>query len=104
MKLRFILFAILILLFNALHAQDNFDVKIDDRMEAISIFYTLATIDTLDVKPTPSIYFKDFITYFAPYRNHNSLNWYRNLDSWDGFDIASLGLFLSKKYPFKIKV
>ncbi len=104
MKLRFILFIVLLPVFYISQAQENLDVKIDYRMEALSIFYTLATVDTLDVKPTPSNYYKDFKTYFEPYKNHKSLNWYRNLESWDGFDVASLGLFLSNKYPFEIRI
>ena len=66
-------------------AQENIEVKIDKRIEAISIFYTLATRDTLDIKPTPSTYYKDFDTNFDKCKNHQSLNWYRYLESWDGF-------------------
>lgn len=104
MKLKFILFGILIIIYNTTKAQENLNVKVDHRMEALSIFYTLATVDTMDIKPTPSTYYKDFKTYFESYKNHKSLNWYRNLESWDGYDIASLGLFLSENYPFEIKI
>ncbi|MCG2432217.1 DUF4932 domain-containing protein [Aequorivita xiaoshiensis] len=104
MKLKFILTGIFITFLSTLKAQENLDVKVDHRMEALSIFYTLATVDTMDIKPTPSNYYKDFKTYFEPYKNHKALNWYRNLESWDGYDIASLGLFLSEDYPFEIKI
>lgn len=104
MKTKSILFIFFIVCFHTLQAQNNLAVKIDDRMEALSIFYTLATADTLDVKPTPSTYYKDVKTYFEPYKNHASLNWYRNLENWDGYDMASLGLFLSDKYPFTVKI
>ncbi|MDN3618770.1 DUF4932 domain-containing protein [Polaribacter undariae] len=104
MKLKFIIFGILVIIYNSTKAQENLSVKVDQRMEALSIFYTLATVDTMDIKPTPSIYYKDFKTHFEPYKNHKSLNWYRNLESWDGYDIASLGLFLSENYPFEIKI
>lgn len=73
MKTKPILFTFFIVLFHTLQAQNNLAVKIDDRMEALSIFYTLATADTLDVKPAPSIYYKDVKTYFEPYKNHASL-------------------------------
>lgn len=66
-------------------AQENIQVKIDKRIEAISIFYTLATRDTLDIKPTPSKYCKDFDTNFDKCKNHQLLNWYQNLDTWDRF-------------------
>ncbi|WP_183906796.1 DUF4932 domain-containing protein [Rufibacter immobilis] len=89
---------------NALHAKNGLTVEIDHRMEALSIFYTLATADTFDIKPTPSTYYKDLQEYFAPFKDHRSLNWYRNLKSWDGYDIASLGLFLSDRHPLKVKV
>jgi len=36
--------------------------------------------------------------------NHKSLNWYRNLDTWDGYDLSIIGLFLSNEYPFKIEI
>ncbi|WP_417357555.1 DUF4932 domain-containing protein [Flavobacterium sp.] len=94
----------LLLLPTLLWAQDNLDIKVDPRMEALSIFYTLATADTLDIKPTPSTYYRDVKLYFEPYKNHESLNWYRNLDAWDGYDMASLGLFLSVQYPFTITI
>ena len=83
-------------------SQKKVSVKIDKRIEAITIFYTLATKDTLDEKPTPSKYCKDFDEYFEKYENHKSLNWYRNLDKWDAYDLSSIGLYLSKKYPFKL--
>ncbi len=104
MKLKFILFGLLAAIFNTSKAQDNLNVKVDQRMEALSIFYTLSTVDTLDIKPTPSTYYKDFKTYFEPCKNHKSLNWYRNLESWDAYDIASIGLFLSRNHPFEIKI
>ena len=85
-------------------AQENIQVKIDKRIEAIAIFYTLATRDTLDIKPTPSKYYQDFDTNFDKCRNHQSLNWYRNLDTWDGFDLSIIGLFLTDKYPFKLAI
>lgn len=84
--------------------QKNITVKIDPRIEAVSIFYTLATMDTLDTKPTPSIYYKQFNQYFADCKNHKSLEWYRNLNVWDGYDLSSIGLYLSHKYPFKLKI
>lgn len=84
--------------------QKNITVKIDHRIEAVSIFYTLATMDTLDTKPTPSIYYKQFSQYFADCKNHKSLDWYRNLKVWDGYDLSSIGLYLSDKYPFKLKI
>lgn len=93
-----------ITIFNKSFAQKNVNVKIDNRIEAVSIFYTLATKDTLDRKPTPSIYYKDFDNYFEKYKNHKSLNWYRNLDSWDSYDLSIIGLFLSNKYPFKLEI
>ncbi len=58
----------------------NFSVKVDHRMEAISILYALATLDTLDTKPTPSTYYKDFKENFSKCKNHPSIRWYRNLD------------------------
>lgn len=103
MTIKFLRFYLL-LLPTLLWSQDNLDIKVDNRMEALSIFYTLATADTLDIKPTPSTYYRDVKLYFEPYKNHESLNWYRNLDTWDGYDMASLGLFLSKQHPFTIAV
>ena len=85
-------------------SQKKVDVKIDKRIEAITIFYTLATRDTLDQKPTASKYYKDFDTYFEKYKNHKSLNWYRNLETWDAYDLSSIGLYLSKKHPFKFDI
>jgi hypothetical protein len=100
-----IFFIVLYLLsFNQSFCQKNITVKIDNRIEAITIFYTLATRDTLDVKPTPSKYYKDFNVYFEKYKNHKSLNWYRNLENWDAYDLSSIGLYLSKKYPFKLEI
>lgn len=84
--------------------QKNISVKIDHRIEAISIFYTLATMDTLNTKPTPSIYYKQFNQYFADCKNHKAIDWYRNLKVWDGYDLSSIGLYLSDKYPFKLKI
>ncbi|KFC19522.1 DUF4932 domain-containing protein [Chryseobacterium sp. FH1] len=85
-------------------AQKNVNVKIDSRIEAITIFYTLATRDTLDRKPTSSTYYKDFNSYFEKYKNHKSLNWYRNLDTWDSYDLSIIGLFLTNEYPFKLEI
>ena len=99
-----ILLIISILFFNNSFSQKYLEVKIDKRVEAITIFYTLATRDTLDVKPTPSKYYKDFDSYFEKYKNHESLNWYRNLKNWDAYNVSSLGLYLSKKYPFKLNI
>ncbi len=99
-----ILLIITILFLNNSFSQKNLEVKIDKRVEAITIFYTLATRDTLDVKPTPSKYYKDFDSYFEKYKNHESLNWYRNLEKWDAYDVSSLGLYLSEKYPFKLDI
>jgi len=59
-------------IFNQSFAQKNVSVKIDNRIEAVTIFYTLATRDTLERKPTPSIYYKDFNNYFEKYKNHKS--------------------------------
>ncbi len=98
----------ILILFLMIHissfAQKKISVKIDHRIEAISIFYTLATMDTLDTKPTPSVYYKQFNQYFANCKNHESLNWYRNLEVWDGYDLSSIGLYLSDKYPFTLKI
>lgn len=99
-----ILLIITILFLNNSFSQKNLEVKIDKRVEAITIFYTLATRDTLDVKPTPSKYYKDFDSYFEKYKNHESLNWYRNLEKWDAYDLSSFGLYLSDKYPFKVEI
>ena len=85
-------------------SQKKVSVKIDKRIEAITIFYTLATRDTLDEKPTLSKYYKDFDEYFEKYKMDKSLIWYRNLDKWDAYDLSSIGLYLSKKYPFKLKI
>jgi len=80
------------------------EVKVDHRIEAVSIFYAMAIgRDSLDVKPTPSIYLKEFDAYFKPYKNHKSLNWYRNLEKWDAPDVSTIGLHLTEKYPFKLK-
>ncbi|WP_316830828.1 DUF4932 domain-containing protein [Pedobacter aquatilis] len=99
-------FLIIFLIGCSLHSfgQKLFSVKIDPRVEAASIFFTLATVDTVDVKPTPSTYFKAVKDFFKVYNHHPSLNWYRKLDTWDGPDMASIGLFLTDKYPFKLKV
>ncbi len=82
--------------------QVPFEVRIDPRFEAISLFYTLATADSLDTKPTPSKYYKEAKDYFADCKFNTSLEWYRKLDRWDGFDIASFGIYLSPHYPFHI--
>ena len=95
---------LLFFVFNQLFSQKNVSVKIDKSIEAISIFYTLATKDTLERKPTPSTYFKDFNNYFENYKNHKSINWYKNLNNWDGFDLSTIGLFLSNKYPFTVEL
>ena len=84
------------------YGQKIFSVQTDTRVEALSIFYTLATADTLETKPTPSTYYRDVKAYFRKYNDHPSLNWYRKLENWDGPDMASLGLFLSEKHPFKL--
>ncbi|GAA4773596.1 MULTISPECIES: DUF4932 domain-containing protein [Flavobacterium] len=102
MKKIFLIITILFL--NNSFSQKSLEVRIDKRVEAITIFYTLATRDTLDVKPTPSSYYKDFDSYFEKYKNHESLNWYRNLEKWDAYDVSSLGLYLSDKYPFKLVI
>jgi len=81
------------------------EVKVDNRIEAVSIFYAMAIgRDSLDIKPTPSIYLKDFDAYFKPYKNHKSLNWYRNLEKWVAPDVSTLGLYLTENYPFKLKI
>lgn len=93
---------LLFLCFNfSSYGQTSFKVKIDSRFEAISLFYTLATADTLDIKPTPSTYYGDVKNYFASCKLNPSLNWYRKLEKWDGFDVASLGIYLSD-YPFRL--
>jgi len=84
------------------YGQKIFSVQTDTRVEALSIFYTLTTADTLETKPTPSTYYRDVKAYFRKYNDHPSLNWYRKLENWDGPDMASLGLFLSEKHPFKL--
>jgi hypothetical protein len=84
------------------YGQEILSIKTDPRVEALSIFFTLATADTLDTKPTPSTYYRDVKAYFRKYNDDPSLNWYRKLKNWDGPDMASLGLFLSKRYPFKL--
>jgi hypothetical protein len=84
------------------YAQPLFKVKIDPRFEAISLFYTLSTVDTLNIKPTPSTYYRDVKNHFASCRLNASLEWYRKLDKWDNFDVASFGIYLSEKYPFKV--
>ena len=101
---RYILSTILILLTHLSFGQKIFSIQTDPRIEALSIFYTLATADTLDTKPTPSTYYRDVKTYFEDYKDHPSLNWYRKLSNWDGPDMASLGLFLSQSYPFKLQI
>lgn len=81
------------------------EVKVDNRIEAVSIFYAMAIgRDSLDIKPTPSIYLKEFDEYFKPYKNHKSLNWYRNLEKWDAADVSTIGLYLTEAYPFKLKI
>jgi len=98
----YISFLLVICLSFSSFGQTSFKVKIDYRFEAISLFYTLATVDTLDIKPTPSTYYRDVKNYFASCHLNPSLEWYRKLDKWDGFDVASLGIFLSEKYPFRV--
>jgi hypothetical protein len=98
------LFLILIILLNNLSFA-QVEVKIDNRIEAISIFYAMAIgRDSLDIKPTPSIYLNDFDRYFEKNKNHKSLNWYRNLDKWDAPNVSTIGLYLTEKYPFKLKI
>jgi hypothetical protein len=101
---RSILVLILSLMAHISFGQKIFSLRTDPRVEALSIFYTLATADTLDTKPTPSTYYRDVKIYFERHKNHPSLNWYRKLDNWDGPDMASLGLFLSNSYPFKLQI
>jgi hypothetical protein len=101
---RYILSIILILFTHLSFGQKIFSIQTDSRIEALSIFYTLATADTLDTKPTPSTYYRDVKTYFERYKDHPSLNWYRKLNNWDGPNMASLGLFLSQSYPFKLQI
>ncbi len=101
---KFFLLLLIFTVFFKFFGQKAVEVKIHPRIEALTIFYTLATRDTLDIKPTPSVYYKDFDSYFEKYKDHQSLNWYRNLDTWDGYDLSIIGLFLSKKYPFKLEI
>lgn len=101
---KFLLLLLIITASGSSYGQKNVRVEIDPRIEAITIFYTLATIDTFDRKPTPSIYYKDFDTYFKPYKNHPSLTWYRNLARWDAYDLSSIGLYLSDSYPFQMEL
>ena len=97
------LFAVLLsCIYISSHGQTKFKVKIDPRFEAISIFYTLATVDTLDEKPTPSTYYADVKRYFEANRLHSSLEWYRKLEKWDSYAVASFGIYLSDKHPFKV--
>jgi hypothetical protein len=77
--------------------------KIDNRLEAISIFYILSITDTVDVKPVPSIYYRDVKRYFREFENHPAIRWYRNLDRWDGYSVASYGTFLSCHVPFRLR-
>ena len=99
------LFVLLLSFFSTVsYGQKIFSVKTNPRVEALSIFFTLATADTLDTKPTPSIYYREVKAYFKPYHEHPSLNWYRKLQNWDGPDLASLGLFLSANYPFTLQI
>jgi len=90
---------------STLFGQTKVSVKIDPRFEAISIFHTLATADSFEKKdqPTPSIYYKDLKEYFKIYKNNPALEWYRKLNQWDGYDIASFGIYLSNGFPFKIE-
>lgn len=102
--MKFYLTALFIIYLQYTYGQRNFSVRIEPRMEAVSIFYTLATSDTLDIKPSPSTYYRDFKKYFKECKNHMSMEWYRKLDKWDGYDIASLGLFLTHGYPFSLEM
>ncbi|PSL44659.1 uncharacterized protein DUF4932 [Chitinophaga niastensis] len=90
---------LVILTLNRLQAQDHIavDVKIDPRFEALSIFYFLALKDSLDAdeRPSPSVYYKAVKQHFGPYDAHPALMWYRKLSNWDGYDMPSLGIFLS---------
>ncbi|RZK63458.1 MAG: hypothetical protein EOO92_28770, partial [Pedobacter sp.] len=51
------------------YGQKIFSVKTDNRVEALSIFFTLATADTLNTKPTPSTYYRDVKAYFERYKD-----------------------------------
>ncbi|HEX8427510.1 DUF4932 domain-containing protein [Hymenobacter sp.] len=86
------------------YAQTKLTVKVDPRFEAISLFYFLATADTLEAadRPTPSVYYAEAKRYFQPWMQHPSLNWYRQLPKWDGMDVASQGMFLSFATPFRL--
>lgn len=106
MRLNIVLLLFSLSITNHIDAQNNISVRIDSRMEALSIFYILAIRDSLETeeKPTPSMYYKDFSDYFETFKNQVDISWYRSLDSWDGFDIASFGLFLSDSFPFRLKL
>jgi len=105
-KILLLCFLVLIITIHASisYGQKILSIQTDPRVEALSIFYTLATADTLETKPTPSTYYRDVKAYFRKYNDNPSLNWYRKLENWDGPDMASLGLFLSKAYPFKLVI
>lgn len=99
MKHLLIAFLLTITTFHHLQAQNDIavTVKIDPRFEALSIFYFLAIKDSLDApdQPTPSVYYKAVKQHFAPFKEHPALMWYRNLSIWDGYNLPSLGFFLS---------
>ena len=59
----------------ASRGQKIFSIQTDQRVEALSIFFTLATADTLDTKPACSTYYRDVLANFKPYCGHSSLNW-----------------------------
>lgn len=80
------------------------EVRVDTRVEAISIFFTLATRDSVQAVPTPSTYYHDFNQYFEEYKNHPSVVWYRNLNHYDGWDISSIGLYMSNKAHFWLNI
>ncbi|WP_127131204.1 DUF4932 domain-containing protein [Pseudoflavitalea rhizosphaerae] len=91
-------------LLSTARSQGTLTVRVDPRFEAISIFYFLATADTFDLpyRPTPSIYYGEVKRYFEKFKFHPSLEWYRKLDRWDGFDIPSLGTYLSHSVPYMV--
>lgn len=106
MKHVLIAFLLTITAFHHLQAQNDIavTVKIDSRFEALSIFYFLAIKDSLDApdQPSPSVYYKAVKEHFAPFNAHPALMWYRNLSIWDGYDLPSLGFFLSDTPGLKL--
>jgi hypothetical protein len=104
-KAVFLLLSVFLLITSYCYGQKTPDitVKVDPRFEAISIFFTLSTMDTLDVKPAPSVYFKKVKAHYKYFEDHPSVKWYRDLESWDGYEISSLGFFLSEQPPFVVE-